>query len=135
MNGYVWICAHISSASSTTPAVSITRLEDSVPHTIYSRKNDFISPETRREITRLVGCVKALVQGGVRVDEDTVMKAYEVSLDLLHEQQQQEEEDEEGTEQEGDGGESRDYLGGRRGARVVESVVDALREGGGKGSK
>lgn len=128
VNGYIWICAHTSSASTTTPAISITRLEDSVPPTIYSRKNDYISPETRREITRLVGCVRALVQGGVRVDEDTVMRAYEVSLELLHEQ----EEEEEGKEHEEGEGESRDFLGGRRGARVVESVVEDLREGGGK---
>lgn len=128
VNGYIWICAHTSSASTTTPAISITRLEDSVPPTIYSRKNDYISPETRREITRLVGCVRALVQAGVRVDEDTVMRAYEVSLELLHEQ----EEEEEGKEHEEGGGESRDFLGGRRGARVVESVVEDLREGGGK---
>lgn len=60
------------------------------------------------------------------------MRAYEVSLDLLHEQEEEEEE-KVGPEQEGDGGESRDFLGGRRGARVVKSVVEALREGGGKG--
>lgn len=72
--------------------------------------------------------MRALVQGGVRVDEDTVMRAYEVSLELLHEQ----EEEEEGKEHEGGEGESRDFLGGRRGARVVESVVEDLREGGGK---
>lgn len=70
--------------------------------------------------------MRALVQGGVRVDEDSVMRAYRVSLDFLHE-----EEEEDGTEQE-DGGESRDFLGGRRGARVVETVLEALREGGGK---
>lgn len=69
--------------------------------------------------------MRALVQGGVRVDEDSVMRAYRVSLDILHEQE------EDGTEQE-DGGESRDFLGGRRGARVVETVLEALREGGGK---
>lgn len=73
-----------------------------------------------------MGCLRALVQGGVRVDEDTVMMAYDVSLDLLHEQE------EDGTEQEEDGGESRDFLGGRRGARLVKTVVEALREGGGK---
>lgn len=72
--------------------------------------------------------MRALVQAGVRVDEDTVMRAYEVSLELLHEQ----EEEEEGKEHEEGGGESRDFLGGRRGARVVESVVEDLREGGGK---
>lgn len=73
-----------------------------------------------------MGCLRALVQGGVRVDEDTVMSAYDVSLELLHEQE------EDGTEQEEDGGESRDFLGGRRGARLVKTVVEALREGGRK---
>lgn len=127
INGYIWICAHTSSASTTTPALSINRPEDSAPPAIYSRKNDYISPETRREITRLVGCVRALVQGGVRVDEDTVMRAYEVSLDLLHEQEEKDD-----LQQQEDGGESQDFLGGRRGMRVVERVVEALREDGGK---
>lgn len=71
--------------------------------------------------------MRALVQGGVRVDEDTVMRAYEVSLDLLHEQ-------EEGAdlEQHQDGLESRDFLGGRRGTSLVERVKETLREDGGK---
>lgn len=71
-----------------------------------------------------MGCLRALVQGGVRVDEDTVMMAYNVSLDILHEQE------ENGTEQDEDGGEGRDFLGGRRGEMVVNTVVEALREGG-----
>lgn len=71
--------------------------------------------------------MRALVQGGVRVDEDTVMRAYEVSLDLLHEQEEKDD-----LQQQEDGGESQDFLGGRRGMRVVERVVEALREDGGK---
>lgn len=144
INGYIWICAHTSSASSTSgPAGSINHPEDSAPHhppsfpsAIYSRKNDYISPETRREITRLVGCVRALVQGGVRVDEDTVMKAYEVSLDLLHEQDEDDHDHHDhhhhDLELHQDRGESRDFLGGRRGKRLVDRVVEAMREDGGK---
>lgn len=130
INGYIWICAHTSSDSTTTPAGWINHPEDSAPppQAIYSRKNDYIRPETRREITRLVGCVMALVQGGVRVDEDTVMRAYEVSLDLLHEQ-----EEDDDLEQYQDRGESRDFLGGRRGTKLVDRVVEALREDGGNG--
>lgn len=141
INGYIWICAH-----NTTSSSSINN-EDSAPtpssSAIYSRKNDYISPETRREITRLVGCVRALVQGGVRVDEDTVMRAYEVSLDLLHEQQEQGDYDYDYDDDHLDhqmrqhqdrGGarESRDFLGGRRGTRLVDRVVEAMREDGGK---
>lgn len=129
INGYIWICAHTSS--------SINHPEDSAhPSAIYSRKNDYISPETRREITRLVGCVRALVQGGVRVDEDTVMRAYNVSLDLLHERQEQDYDDDDHLDdrhhQDGGGGESRDFLGGRIGTRLVDRVVEALREDCGK---
>lgn len=71
--------------------------------------------------------MRALVQGGVRVDEDTVMRAYEVSLDLVPEQEENEE-----TERVEYRGESRDFLGAMRGTRVVERVVEALRDGGGK---
>lgn len=71
--------------------------------------------------------MRALVQGGVRVDEDTVMRAYEVSLDLLHEQDEDDD-----LEQHQDGGDSRDFLGGRRGTRLVARVVEAMREDGGK---
>lgn len=134
INGYIWICAHTSSASTSGPTGSINHPEDSAslppPPAIYSRKNDYISPETRREITRLVGCVRALVQGGLRVDEDTVMKAYEVSLDLLHEQE--EDDDDDLPELHQNRGESRDFLGGRRGTRLVSRVVEAMREDGGK---
>ena len=128
INGYIWICAHTTTSSSS----SINN-EDSAPRSssaIYSRKNDYISPETRREITRLVGCVRALVQGGLRVDEDTVMKAYEVSLDLLHEQEEGDDDDLLELHQNRD--ESRDFLGGRRGTRLVDRVVEAMREDGGK---
>lgn len=135
INGYIWICAHTTSFSS-----SINHpLEDSAAtaaappsSAIYSRKNDYISPETRREITRLVGCVRALVQGGVRVDEDTVMKAYEVSLDLLHEQDYNDYNDDDDLDHHQHGRESRDFLGGRRGTRLVDRVVEAMREDGGK---
>ncbi len=74
--------------------------------------------------------MRALVQGGLRVDEDTVMKAYEVSLDLLHEQE--EDDDDDLPELHQNRGESRDFLGGRRGTRLVYRVVEAMREDGGK---
>ena len=137
INGYIWICAH-TTTSSTSSSINHPP-EDSAAaappsSAIYSRKNDYISPETRREITRLVGCVRALVQGGVRVDEDTVMKAYEVSLDLLHEQDYENDynDDDDYLDQHQDRGESRDFLGGRRGTRLVDRVLEAMREDSGK---
>ncbi|MCJ1227359.1 exosome non-catalytic core subunit rrp4 [Toensbergia leucococca] len=81
VNGYIWICKY-TSAEAATSQVSITRLEDTVSNSIYSSQNDEISPATRREITRLTGCIRALVEGGVRVDEEMIMRAYEASLDV-----------------------------------------------------
>lgn len=122
VNGYIWICAHPSS-STTDLSAPITRMEESVTSLIYSSKNDHIAIETRREITRLAGCVRALVAAGVRVDEETVMRAYEASLEVAEEsaaRHQGEEEEEE------DRGECTDYLGGQRGRRVVEMTLSAL---------
>lgn len=81
---------------------------------IYSSQNDHIGPKTRREIARLSGCIRALVEAGVRVDEEMVMRAYDASLDV----------DLEG----GDGreGEGEDYLGGERGKRVVELALGGM---------
>lgn len=135
VNGYIWICAHASTTASsstepnTNPAmtsshVPINRLEDSVSTAIYSNRNDFITPATRREIARLVGCVRALVRVGVRVDEEMVMRAYEVALDLADAN----DEDDEDEDDEGQAvGNGRDYLGGERGSRVVAMAVRAAR--------
>lgn len=118
VNGYIWICKHTSgelAATTTASQVSITRLEETVSSSIYSSRNDDIAPSTRREIARLAGCIRALVEAGVRVDEDMVMRTYGASLDLL---------DETGAE-DGDGRvENRDYLGGERGQRVVAAALE-----------
>lgn len=113
VNGYIWIAKHISSEVASSQ-VSITRLEETVSSSIYSSQNDHIGPKTRREIARLSGCIRALVEAGVRVDEEMVMRAYDASLDV----------DLEG----GDGreGEGEDYLGGERGKRVVELALGGM---------
>ncbi|KAL2056835.1 hypothetical protein ABVK25_002574 [Lepraria finkii] len=83
---------------------------------MYSNRNDEIGPATRREIARLAGVVRALVEGGVRVDEEMVMRGYEASL--------------EGEEMDYGYGEAREengeYLGGERGKRVVETALAAV---------
>ncbi|MCJ1290826.1 exosome non-catalytic core subunit rrp4 [Xylographa carneopallida] len=112
VNGYIWISKHTSTEAATSQ-VSITRLEDTVTSSIYSSQNDEISAPTRREITRLVGCIRALVEGGIRVDEEMVMRAYEASLDVQAEQMVDQ------------GGEGQDYLGGDRGKRVISMAVAA----------
>ena len=72
---------------------------------MYSNANDAISGETRAEIARIGGCIRALVEGGVKVEEETVRRAYEASLEL--------------DEMEGENS----YLGGERGRSIVEGVL------------
>ncbi|MCJ1250410.1 exosome non-catalytic core subunit rrp4 [Trapelia coarctata] len=112
VNGYIWISKHASSEAATSQ-VSITRLEDTVMSSIYSSQNDEISAPTRREIARLAGCIRALVESRVRVDEEMVMRAYDASLEVESEQMVDQ------------GGEGQDYLGGERGKRVVAHAVAA----------
>lgn len=120
VNGYIWISKHAdgaAAASSTTENVSITRLEEMVSSSIYSSQNDDIAPQTRREIARLAQCIRVLVQGGVRVDEETVMGAYEASLQVDLEVGD-DEDDEEELRQEG-----REYLEGVKARRILEVVI------------
>ncbi|CRG83572.1 Exosome complex component RRP4 [Talaromyces islandicus] len=117
VNGYIWISKHAdgtAAASSTTENVSITRLEEVAPSSIYSSQNDEIVPQTRREIARLSGCIRVLVEGGIRVDEDTVMRAYEASLQA----------DLEGDEDDDESaGQGREYLGGAKGRRILDMML------------
>ncbi|GES65546.1 exosome complex component rrp4 [Aspergillus terreus] len=117
VNGYIWISKHADdtpAASSTTESVSITRMEEMVSSSIYSSQNDEIAPPTRREIARLAQCIQILVQGGVRVDEETVMAAYEESLQVDLEV---------GDDDEDEHGEGREYLEGSKAGRILEMVL------------
>ena len=98
VNGYIWISKNVEVAGSDT---ATTRIEESVSSTAYSSQNDEISPETRREIARIKGVINMLVEEGLRVDEDMVMRAYEVSVEI-------------DAENEGDSL----YLGGELGKRI-----------------
>ena len=119
VNGYIWISKHIDgteAASSTTENVSITRMEEVASSSIYSSQNDDIPPQTRREIARLTQCIRVLVQGGVRVDEGTVMDAYEASLQVDLEV---------GDDEDDDGaGEGREYLEGHKAGRILKLLAE-----------
>jgi exosome complex component RRP4 len=120
VNGYIYIYKHTDgadAASSTTENVSITRMEEMVSSTIYSSQNDYISPQTRREIARLAQCIQVLVQNGVRVDEDTVTLAYDASLQVDLEVGDDEDEEDEWRQ------EGREYLEGVKARRIIELVV------------
>ena len=125
VNGYIWICKHATvdreevgtdgGPLSQGQKIGITRLEDGVSERMYEARNEEIGRETRREITRLAGCVRALVAEGVRVDEEMVMRAYDAALEL-----------EEGM-QEADGEEGGEYLGGERGTAIARQVLATAR--------
>ncbi|RDW61019.1 hypothetical protein BP6252_12402 [Coleophoma cylindrospora] len=100
VNGYIWISKHIEVVGGDT---AITRIEESVSSTVYSSQNDEIAPETRREISRIRGVIEILVQEGLRVDEDMVMKGYEAAVEVDSENQ----------------GESNAYLGGEAGKSLI----------------
>ncbi|KAG9238087.1 hypothetical protein BJ875DRAFT_86639 [Amylocarpus encephaloides] len=100
VNGYIWISKHIEV---TTAETAITRMEESVSATVYSSQNDEIAPETRREISRIRGVITLLVQKGLRVDEEMVMRGYSTAIEV----------------DDREPGESNEYLGGDRGKSVL----------------
>ncbi|GAB7358680.1 hypothetical protein MBLNU230_g3909t1 [Neophaeotheca triangularis] len=103
VNGYIWISRH---SEEPKQEVGVNRLEEQASGAMYSSQNDEIGPETRREIARCQGVVRALVDGNVKVEEDTVRRGYEVLLEC--------EESE---------GEEWGFLGDDRGKRIVEGVL------------
>ena len=118
VNGYIWICKHVGGelvegSGGRDVGLGVNNLEDKVGEGMYENRNESIGRETRREIARLSGCVRALVEAGCRVDEEMVMRAYEASL-----------EDEVLDDEEG--GESGEYLGGDKGRRVVREALRAV---------
>ncbi|KAL8713786.1 MAG: hypothetical protein Q9220_002313 [cf. Caloplaca sp. 1 TL-2023] len=120
VNGYIWICAHtrgelVASSEEAKRMNEVTRMEDSVSESMYSGRNDYIGAATRREIARLSGVVRALVENGVRVDEEMVMAVYRASLDMSS------------YEEEGEEGEADEYLGGSRGSRLVAAALESVR--------
>ncbi|KAK4249744.1 hypothetical protein C7999DRAFT_29805 [Corynascus novoguineensis] len=84
VNGYVWISKHVETpeAEATAAGGSITNMEESLSATVYSSQNDRIEVETMREIARLRGVVMALVENGLRVDEEMVIKGYHEAVEM-----------------------------------------------------
>ncbi|GAB1316264.1 Exosome complex component rrp4 [Madurella fahalii] len=87
VNGYVWISKHVETAAAAAveggdAKAGITNMEESVNATMYSSQNDRIEVETMREIARLRGVVTALVENGLRVDEDMVVRGYHEAVEM-----------------------------------------------------
>ncbi|KAK4447884.1 hypothetical protein QBC34DRAFT_439550 [Podospora aff. communis PSN243] len=110
VNGYVWISKHVETPEGEKGAgAGITNLEESVSATMYSSQNDRIGVETMREIARLRGVVTALVENGLRVDEDMVMKGYREAVEMAM--------------LAGEGGQEDVYLGGEKGSQLAAALT------------
>ena len=110
VNGYIWISKHVEGEgpAAETSGPGITRAEESVGLNVYSSQNDAVSPATVREIARVRGVVAALVENGLRVDEDTVTRGYHEAVEMAR--------------ADGDGDDTL-YLGGERGRRLAAALT------------
>jgi exosome complex component RRP4 len=110
VNGYIWISAaqkksDVDASGSSSDVVGLNRLEELASAAMYSSQNDEISAPTRKAISRVAGCIRALVTGRLKVEEETVRRALEASLEL--------------DELEG----KTEYLGGDRADAIVQAVL------------
>lgn len=110
VNGYIWISKHIEGegAAAETKGPGITRIEESVGLNVYSSQNDEIPTDTMREIARVRGVITALVENGLRVDEEMVVKGYHEAVEMAR--------------GEGDTPETL-WLGGERGKKLADSLI------------
>ncbi|KAJ5010513.1 Exosome complex component rrp4 [Colletotrichum sp. SAR 10_99] len=104
VNGFIWIAKHVE--SEMPESVGLNRMEESVSANVYSSQNDQIDVETMREIARIRSVILALVENGLRVDEDLVVRGYKEAVEI-------------GMESVEDG----IYLGGERGKRLAEALL------------
>lgn len=82
VNGYIWLSKHIEQQDDgKAGGISISNLDDAVGKEIYSSQNDEIGEDTRKEIAWVAECIRTMTEGGIRVDEDAVLKAYDVVVD------------------------------------------------------
>ncbi|KAL2162427.1 hypothetical protein VTH06DRAFT_7340 [Thermothelomyces fergusii] len=113
VNGYIWISKHVETPEADAGrAASITNMEESVSATVYSSQNDRIEAETMREIARLRGVVTALVENGLRVDEEMVVKGYHEAVEMALVSPE---------------GPDDVYLGGERGQRLAAALTGGLK--------
>ncbi|KAK0385063.1 hypothetical protein NLU13_7541 [Sarocladium strictum] len=105
VNGYIWISKHVEGETSAE-AAGINRMEETVSSKVYSSQNDEIDVQTMREIARIRSVVLALVENGVKVDEDMVTRGYAEAVEFARE-----------------GVEDELFLGGERGKRLAAALA------------
>ncbi|KAL2876035.1 Exosome complex component rrp4 [Colletotrichum sp. CLE4] len=106
VNGFIWISKHVESDGAGAESVGLNRMEESVSANVYSSQNDKIDDETMREVARIRSVILALVENGLRVDEDMVVRGYKVAVDMGLESIEDD-----------------IYLGGERGKRLAEALL------------
>ncbi|KAF6819589.1 exosome complex exonuclease RRP4 [Colletotrichum sojae] len=109
VNGYIWISKHVegeAAESSSSSSVGVNRMEETVSANVYSSQNDRIDVETVREIARIRAVILALVENGLRVDEDMVVRGYKEAVEMGLESIEDD-----------------IYLGGERGKRLAEALM------------
>ncbi|KAL2110927.1 hypothetical protein VUR80DRAFT_544 [Thermomyces stellatus] len=104
VNGYIWICKHVESEVGTE-AAGLNRMDEMVSLNMYSSQNDYIDVGMMREIARIRCVIVALVENGVKVDEEVIVRGYEVAVEMGNEDV-----------------EDNIYLGGERGQRLAAEV-------------
>ncbi|SPN99540.1 related to 3`-_5` exoribonuclease [Cephalotrichum gorgonifer] len=104
VNGYIWICKHVESDVSAD-AAGMHRMDENVSLTMYSSQNDHIDVAMMREIARIRCVIVALVENGLQVDEDVIVRGYEIAVEMGHEDV-----------------EDSIYLGGERGQRLAAEL-------------
>lgn len=89
VNGYIWISKQIEAdgpaASAAADSVGINRMEEAVTSKVYSSQNDPVDVSTMREIARIRSVILALVENGLKVDEESVTNGYAEALSLARE--------------------------------------------------
>lgn len=115
VNGYVWVSKHVEDQSlvgtgGVGSSVAITNMEESVSQAVYSSQNDVIETQVMREIARVRGVITVLVENGLRVDEDMVVKGYGEAVEMAR------------FSREG-AGEDDVYLGGEKGQQLAALLV------------
>ena len=103
VNGYIWISKHVEETEGEAGTPGINRMEENVSAKVYSSQNDDIDVPTMREIARFRSVILALVENGLPVDEDSVMRGYHEAVEMAREAQDEDDV----------------YLGGDRGRRLA----------------
>lgn len=85
VNGYIWICKHIENDAGAEAAAGLHRLDEVASLNMYSSQNDHVEVGMMREIARIRCVIVALVENGVQVDEDVIVRGYEAAVDMGNE--------------------------------------------------